>query len=61
MIMRFLVSFTKGVMMAVGITLPKPEQEKAVAVIWVVAFVAMVAIILGVGWAVLSSFSKTMN
>ena len=61
MIMRFLVSFTKGVMLAVGITLPRPEQEKAVAIIWVVAFVAMIAIILGVGWAVLSSLSRSMN
>ncbi len=54
--MRFLVSFTKGIMMAIGITLPTPEQEKTVALVWVVAFFAMIAIILGVGWAVLTSF-----
>ena len=59
MIMRMLVSFTKGIMLAIGITLPTPEQEKAVAVIWVVAFFVMVGIILGVGWAVLSSFSTS--
>ena len=57
MIMRMLVSFTKGIMLAIGITLPTPEQEKAVAVIWVVAFFVMVGIILGVGWMVLISFS----
>jgi hypothetical protein len=61
MIMRFLVSLTKGIMMAIGITLPTPEQEKAVAVVWVVAFFAMIAIIAGVGWAVLASFSHNMN
>ena len=57
MLMRFLVSFTKGIMLAIGITLPTPEQEKAVAIIWVVAFFVMIAIILGVGWAVLTIFS----
>ena len=48
-------------MLAIGITLPKPEHEKAVALIWVVAFFAMIAIILGVSWAVLESLSRTMN
>ncbi|HEY4934570.1 MAG TPA: hypothetical protein VII23_23635 [Terriglobales bacterium] len=57
--MRMLVSFTKGIMLAIGITLPTPEQEKAVAVIWVVAFFVMVGIILGVGWVVLTSFSTS--
>jgi hypothetical protein len=58
MFMRLLVSFTKGIMMAIGITLPKPEQEKAVAIIWVVAFFVMIGIIAAVGWAVLASFSN---
>ena len=57
MLMRFLVSFTKGIMMAIGITLPTPEQEKTVALVWVAAFFVMVAIIFGVGWAVLTSFA----
>jgi hypothetical protein len=59
--MKFLISLTKGIMMAIGITLPTPEQEKAVAIVWVVAFFAMIAIIAGVGWAVLSSFARNMN
>jgi hypothetical protein len=59
--MRFLVSFTKGVMLAIGITLPKPEHENAVALIWVAAFFAMIAIIAAVGWAVLNSMSQSMN
>ncbi|HVO64226.1 MAG TPA: hypothetical protein VMT53_25120 [Terriglobales bacterium] len=61
MIMRFLVRFTRGIMMAVGITLPKPEHEKAVALVWVAAFILMAAIILGSGWAVLQSISRAMN
>lgn len=48
-------------MLAIGITLPTPEQEKTVAIVWVVAFFAMIAIILGVGWAVLASISHSMN
>lgn len=61
MLMRFLVSFTKGIMLAIGITLPKPEQEKTVALVWVAAFFVMIGIILGAGWAVLQSISRSMN
>jgi hypothetical protein len=61
MIMRFLVSLSKAIMLAVGITLPRPEQEKAVALIWVAAFFVMIAIIFGAGWAVLQSISRSMN
>ena len=48
-------------MLAIGITLPTPEQEKAVALVWVAAFFAMIAILFGAGWAVLSSISHSMN
>ena len=48
-------------MLAIGITLPTPEQEKAVALVWVVAFFVMIAILFGAGWAVLSSISHSMN
>ncbi len=61
MLMRFLVKFTRGIMLAIGITLPTPEQEKAVAIVWVVAFFLLIAIILGSGWAVLNSISHSMN
>jgi uncharacterized membrane protein len=57
MLMRLLVSFTKGIMLAIGITLPTPEQEKTVAIIWVVAFFVMIGIVVAVSWAVLTSFS----
>ena len=59
MLMRLLVSCTKGIMIAIGITLPKPEQEKTVAIVWVVAFFVMIGIIAGVGWLVLKSFSNS--
>jgi len=59
MLMRLLISFTKGIMIAIGITLPKPEQEKTVAIVWVVAFFVMIGIIAGVGWLVLKSFSNS--
>ena len=61
MLMRWLVSLTKAIMMAIGITLPTPEQEKAVALIWVAAFFVMIAIILAAGWAVLVSISQSTN
>jgi hypothetical protein len=59
MLMRLLIWFTKGIMMAIGITLPKPEQEKTVAIVWVVALFVMIGIIAGVGWLVLTSFSNS--
>ena len=46
---------------AIGITLPKPEQEKAVAIIWVVAAVMLVVIILATGWLVVSSMSSSVT
>ena len=61
MFMRFLVSFTKGIMLAIGITLPTPEQEKTVAIVWVVAFFVMIGILFAAGWAVLTSISHSMN
>jgi hypothetical protein len=61
MFMRFLVSLTKGLMMTIGITLPTPEQEKTVALVWVTAFFVMIAILFGAGWAVLNSISHSMN
>ncbi len=61
MLMRFLVSLTKGIMLAIGITLPTPGQEKIVALVWVVAFFVMIAILFGAGWAVLASISHSMN
>ena len=48
-------------MLAIGITLPTPEQEKTVAIVWVVAFFMMIGILFAAGWAVLTSISHSMN
>ena len=59
--MKYLIAVTRGVHSAIGITLPKPEQEKAVAIIWLVAAVMLVAIVLGTGWLVVSSMSSSVT
>jgi len=59
--MKYLVALTRGVHSAVGISLPKPEQERAVAIIWLVALLVLVLIVLGTGWLVLSSMSSSMS
>ena len=59
--MKYLIALTRGVHSAIGITLPKPEQEKAVAIIWVVAAVMLVVIILATGWLVVSSMSSSVT
>jgi hypothetical protein len=59
--MKWLVAFMRGCLIAVGVTLPKPEHEKAVAVIWLLAWVVMVLIVVGTGWLVLNSMSSSMT
>ena len=61
MLMRLLISFTRGIMIAIGIRLPKPEREKTVAIVWVVAFFVMIGIVAGVGWLVLTSFANSAH
>ena len=48
-------------MIAIGITLPTPEQDKRVAIVWLVAAILMAVIIVATGWAVLSSMSSSVN
>ncbi len=59
--MKYLIAITRGCMIAIGITLPKPEQEKAVAIIWLLAAVMLVLIVVGTGWLVLSSMSSSVT
>ncbi len=59
--MKYLVAITRGMHSAIGISLPKPEQEKAVAIIWLVSAVMLGLIILGTGWLVLSSMSSSVT
>ena len=59
--MKYLIAITRGIHSAVGISLPKPEQEKAVALVWLVAAVLFVLIIVGTGWLVLNSMSNSVS
>ncbi len=59
--MKFLIKITRALMMAIGITLPTPEQERAVVIVWVIAAFVMIGIIVGVGWAVLQSMASSMQ
>jgi len=60
-VMKYWIAFIRGIHSAIGITTPKPEQEKAVAIVWLVAVVMLVVIILGTGWLVLSSMSSSVT
>jgi hypothetical protein len=59
--MKYLIAVTRGVHSAIGISLPKPGQEKAVAIIWLVALAVLVLIVVGTGWLVLNSMSSSMS
>lgn len=59
--MKYLITFTRGVHGAIGISQPKPEQEKAVALIWVGAALLLIGIMLVTGWLVLNSMSSSMS
>jgi energy-converting hydrogenase Eha subunit A len=59
--MKYLVAMIRGMHAAVGISLPTPEQEKKVAVVWLVSAVMLVLILLGTGWLVLSSMSSSVT
>jgi hypothetical protein len=59
--MKYLIAITRGVHGAIGISLPKPGQEKAVAIVWLVASLVMVLIIVATGWLVLGSMSNSVT
>jgi len=59
--MKYLIAITRGIHSAVGISLPKPEQEKAVAIFWLVTLVMLVLIVLGTGWLILSNMSSSLT
>ncbi len=59
--MKYLIAITRGVHSAIGISLPKPGQEKAVALIWLAALLMLALIVLGTGWLVLNSMSNSMS
>lgn len=59
--MKYWIALIRGMHSAIGISLPTPEQEKAVAIVWLVAAVMLALIVLGTGWLVLSSMSSSMT
>ena len=59
--MKYLIAVIRGIHGAVGISLPKPEQERAVALVWLTAAVVLVLVIVGTGWLVLSSMSSSVT
>lgn len=59
--MKHVITIIRGVHSAIGISLPKPEQERAVAVVWLVALAMLVLIVLATGWLVLSSMSNSVT
>ena len=59
--MKYVIAVIRGIHGAIGISLPKPEQEKAVALVWLAAAVMLVLVVLGTGWLVLSSMSASVT
>ena len=59
--MKYLIAVIRGIHGAVGISLPKPEQERAVAFVWLIAAVMLILVILGTGWLVLTSMSSSVT
>jgi len=59
--MKYLIAIIRGIHSAVGISIPRPEQEKAVALVWLGASALLVVIVLITGWLVLSSMSNSIS
>jgi len=59
--MKYLITVTRGIHSAIGISLPKPEQEKAVVLIWIGAVALLVGVVLVTGWLVLASMSGSVT
>jgi len=53
--MSLLIYLMRGLHSVVGITLPKPEHEKWVALLWVAVGFAMLAIVAGFGYFILNA------
>ncbi len=57
--MGILVYLMRGLHNVVGISAPKPEHEKWVALLWVGVCVAMMLLVLGFGYFILNSIAST--
>jgi hypothetical protein len=57
--MGFLVYLIRGLHNVVGITTPKPEHEKWVALLWVGVAFAMLLLVAGFGYFIMNSIVTT--
>jgi hypothetical protein len=57
--MGVLIYLMRGLHNVVGISVPKPEHEKWVALLWVGVAVAMMVLIAGFGYFILNSIAST--
>lgn len=57
--MGILVYLMRGLHNVVGITVPKPEHEKWVALLWIAVAFAMLMIVAGFGYFILTSIAST--
>ncbi len=57
--MGILVYLMRGLHNVVGITAPKPEHEKWVALLWVAVAFAMLLLVLGFGYFILNVIASS--
>lgn len=57
--MGVLIYLMRGLHNVVGITAPKPEHEKWVALLWVAVAFAMLLLVAGFGYFILNSIVST--
>ncbi len=58
-VMGLLVYLMRGLHNVVGITAPKPEHEKWVALLWVAVAFAMLLLVAGFGYFIMNSIVST--
>ncbi len=57
--MEILVYLMRGLHNVIGISAPKPEHEKWVALLWIAVAIAMLLIVAGFGYFILNSIAST--
>jgi len=58
-LMGFLIYLMRGLHNVVGISVPKPEQEKWVVLLWLGVAIAMMLLVAGFGYFILNSIAST--
>jgi hypothetical protein len=57
--MGLLIYLMRGLHNVVGITAPKPEHEKRVALLWVAVAIGMLLLVAGFGYFILNLIAST--